>query len=264
MSTKNVLVLGHNGMLGNAVTLFLSKQDDINVLTISSRWEDVSFNEEIKNINPDFIVNCIGAIPQKKPTAETYKKVNFDLPVFLESLGIKVIHPTTDCEFSGTLAIDKKYTKKDIRDALDDYGKSKSSASELIENSFKNTKMIRTSIIGHEVTSHVSLLDWLLKSEGVVNGYTDHYWNGITTLHWAKICYDIINDWNKYVVLNQYGTEVNMSKYEMLVLIKNIYNKNISINPITTGNTVNKCLLSDSVMIPLEQQLMELRAFYKK
>ena len=61
-----------------------------------------------------------------------------------------MIHPSTDCEFSGNIPATRKYTKKDVRDAIDDYGKSKAEISKRIENGFKNTKIIRTSIVGHE------------------------------------------------------------------------------------------------------------------
>jgi dTDP-4-dehydrorhamnose reductase len=65
--------------------------------------------------------------------------------------------------------------------------------------------MIRVSIIGHELSSNYSLLDWFLNSDGTVNGYDDHYWNGVTTLAWAKICSSIMNNWDTVPTLNQYA-----------------------------------------------------------
>jgi dTDP-4-dehydrorhamnose reductase len=262
--SKKILVLGHKGMLGNVVTSFLSQQKDINVVTIQSRWGDIDFTDEILNHKPDYIINCIGSIPQKKPTPDIYTKVNFELPLFLEGLHIRTIHPTTDCEFSGDLPIDKKYSREDLRDATDYYGKSKAMISELAEKEFKHTKLIRTSIIGHELESHYSFLDWFLSSENEVNGYADHYWNGITTLAWAEISLAIISDWESYPRLNQYGTDKALSKYEILQLIQKVYNKNIKINPVITGKIVNKCLISDDNLPPLEEQLKELKRFYNK
>lgn len=204
------------------------------------------------------------AIPQKKPTEEVYKTINVDLPIFLETLGKKIIHPTTDCEFSGSLAQDEMYSTAHSRDAEDVYGKSKATIAELIEKNFKNTKMIRVSIIGHELNSNYSFLDWFLNASYTVNGYQDHYWNGITTLQWAKLASNMINDWEGHPTLNQYATSPSLSKYEMLELAKRIYSKDITINPILTGKVVNKCLRSSHELPTLEEQLRELKKVYNK
>lgn len=262
---KKILVLGHKGMLGNAVCKYLQKKSDIyEIVVTEKRWGDENFVSEMKNISADFIINCIGIIPQRKPTDEEYKIMNVDLPIFLDTLGKKVIHPSTDCEFSGNISNTQKYKKTDKRDAEDVYGKSKADASEWIENNAKNTKIIRTSIIGHENNSHIALLDWFLNSEGEVKGYTNHYWNGITTLQWAKLCEEIMNSWENHPVLNQYGTEENKSKYEVLNLAKEIYEKNINIIPFEAPTLVNKCLESDKIIPDLKTQLQELKTFYER
>ncbi len=260
---KNILVLGHKGMLGNAVFKYFSAQKEkYAVLTTNERWGSKSFEGSLTNLDVDVIVNCIGIIPQKKPAVSDYEKINIDLPIFLESLNKKVVHPSTDCEFSGNIQEGKKYKKTDIRDADDDYGKSKAVISTLIETSFKNTKIIRTSIIGHEMNSHLSLLDWFLNSECEARGYTNHYWNGITTLEWAKLCEKVIDSWENFPVLNQYGTPLVASKYEVLNMIKKVYEKNIVIIPFEAPQSIDKCLESDSEIAPLVDQLRELKDFY--
>jgi dTDP-4-dehydrorhamnose reductase len=261
---KKILVLGHRGMLGNAVYTHLEKQDDTHLLTMSTRWGDTGFQDEIKTLNPEYVINCIGAIPQKKPSIETYTSINIELPTFLETLGARVIHPSTDCEFSGDIPTGEEYTKVDTRDAQDDYGKSKAIISQKIENSFANTKIIRTSIIGHEYGTHFGLLDWFLSAEAEVKGYTDHYWNGITTLMWAELASVMITDWESYPTLNQFSSGPAVSKYEILTLAKEIYNKDITIQPYATGTPVNKCLTSDKTLPNLKEQLISLKAFYNK
>jgi dTDP-4-dehydrorhamnose reductase len=262
---QKVLILGHKGMLGRAVHLyFTTKKNDFVVLTINERWGTEDFKKILQEADVEVIINCIGLIPQKKPSNEEYERVNVDLPIFLETLGKKIIHPSTDCEFSGNIDTDIKYSKQDVRDAEDVYGKSKAKISVLIEKSFTNTKIIRTSIIGHELNSHLSLLDWFLFSEEAVNGYINHYWNGITTLEWAKLCAEIINNWDKFPVLNQYGTLEIRSKYVLLNEIKHVYNKNIKINNFKALEKVNKCLESDKHIKPIREQLQELKSFYKK
>jgi dTDP-4-dehydrorhamnose reductase len=261
---KKILILGHKGMLGNVLCKYFGAKNDYEVLAATNRWGDSSFEAEMQATDADFIINCIGLIPQRKPTDAEYKFINTDLPIFLDSLGKKIIHPSTDCEFKGAIPPTEKYPKSHPRDVEDAYGRSKADASQFLEDSGKNTKMIRTSIIGHEVDSHLALLDWFLNSEGEVKGYTNHYWNGITTLEWAKIAEDLMHNWDASPVVSQFGTDENKSKYEVLGLFKEIYGKEISIIPFDAAEAINRCVETDKPMPSLTEQLKELKAFYGK
>ena len=260
---KKILILGHRGMLGNAVYKYFSLQKDFRIETTNFRFPNPDFLQQLQNTKSEYIVNCIGKIPQKKPKSDQeYKLLNIDLPIFLESLQKKIIHPSTDCEFSGEVKPGYQYTKRDQRNAKDVYGQSKALISEKIENQFKNTKIIRVSIIGHELKTNLALLNWFLAQTTNVNGYTNHYWNGITTLEWAKICENIIQNWKKYPKLNQCGTKKNKSKFELLNIIKKIYKKDIKIKKFKTETTLNKCLKSDQKIKDIKIQLQELKDFY--
>lgn len=260
-----VLVLGHRGMLGRSVYSYLKTLPGFEVLTLDSRWGDNEFKKDICSCNPDYIINAIGKIPQKQPaTADQYSSINIELPRFLETLGIKTILPSTDCEFSGQLIPGQAYTKEDKRDATDPYGKSKADISSEIQQSSINTKIIRTSIVGHEENTALSLVDWFLSQTDSVRGYTNHYWNGITTLEWAKQCQLIIEDWDSHPILNQLGTEIHYSKFEIISLVKKIYNKDIEIIPFETELSVNKCLVSDKHLPELSSQIIELKTFFQK
>lgn len=261
---KKVLILGHKGMLGNAVYRYLYSLHEYNIYTLNSRFGEDLFIKAIQEINPDFIVNCIGKIPQRVSDTQEYSKVNKDLPLFLDTLGVNIVHPTTDCEFSGDIVEGLMYGKQDIRDAVDEYGKSKADVSKFLEENSKNTKIIRTSIIGHEQNTHVSLLDWFLNQNTEVRGYENHMWNGVTTLEWAKFCEKIVGDWSIFPVLNQIGTSVGVSKYELLQVVKDVYKHNIEIKPFSTEISVNKCLKSDVDIKTIRDQLVELKEFYNK
>lgn len=260
-----VLILGHNGMLGNAVHKHLERIFEVQIIS-NQRWDSIEFRNSVLQSDAEFIINCIGAIPQKKYEEEYYKDINVNLPEFLETTGKKILHPSTDCEFSGKLKYPNKYGKNDIRDAEDDYGKSKAEISGKIINEFKNTKIIRTSIIGHEISEKkYSLLDWFLSVEdgSEVNGFSNHYWNGITTLEWAKIAEDFIINWDRYNTLNQVGTD-GLNKYELLNMFNEIYDKNVIINSFEPEKSANKMLVSDYDLPSLEQQIIELKQFYEK
>lgn len=257
--------MGNKGMLGNAVLKFFNSKEGLYLTsTVEERWGDPRFETTLKKSDADIIVNCIGLIPQKNTLPEEYEKVNVLLPIFLESLGKNVIHPSTDCEFSGNIKIGSRYAKNGTRDATDPYGMSKSKISQMIEASFINTKIIRTSIVGHELKTKNSLLEWFLNSESSVKGFSNHYWNGITTLEWAKLCERLILSWKELPNLNQYGLEENISKSDLLTHIKKIYCKKIEIIPTKQVETCNKCLESDIQIPSIVDQLMELKGFYNK
>lgn len=255
-----ILVLGHKGMLGHMVVKYLTI-NNVLVETTECRWETDEFKKFIINSDCDFLINCIGAIPQKKLNWEIYKNVNIELPLFLsDTFKGNIIHTTTDSEFSGNLKLGKLYKKYDTKDSMDDYGISKSHAS-FILNYKNNVKQIRSSIIGPELNYKVSLMEWLFKQETNINGYVNHYWNGITTLEWSKQCFLLIKNWNNYDNVVQLGTNT-ISKFELLKLINKIYCLNKKISPIENTNFCNRCLESDFEILSLDEQLLNLKNFY--
>tara|TARA_A100001201_G_scaffold8440_1_gene12913 strand:+ start:6025 stop:6750 length:726 start_codon:yes stop_codon:yes gene_type:complete len=231
-----VLVLGHKGMLGHMVVKYLQSKN-IRVFTIQKRWP---LNQQgIKAFKGDYIINCIGAIPQKTNNFE----INWYLPIWLDlNAPCKVIHPGTDCE------IDK-----------DDYGISKNIASNYICTFGKKTKILKTSIIGPELQGNSSLLEWFLSQKNEVYGYTEAIWNGNTTLEWSKQCFDLIKNWDRYKTLTILEGE-QISKYNMLNSIKKIFNKEINIIPKKLGK--NKTLKGDINTPNFTDQLKELKQYY--
>ena len=241
-----VLILGHKGMLGHMVHKYLSTKDDCEIVTTNLRWPTQLFRDSIMYFRPeqggDYIINCIGAIHQRTNDFD----VNTELPIWLDkNVSCRVIHPGTDCEIDD-----------------DDYGNSKRKAAEYILKNGVVTKIIKTSIVGFELNSKASLLEWLLSSKGEISGYTKAYWNGNTTLQWAKICYNMISTWDNYDKLNIISTQ-NVSKYELLNIMKKVFNKNIKINK-NDDVEIDKCLTKTLTMENenIETQLIEMRNFY--
>ena len=194
----NILILGHKGMLGHMLFKVFNKNIKYNIITSDLRypnWDKKMFE------GIDFVINCIGAIPQKTNNFD----INWQIPIWLnEELNCKIIHPASDCEVDNS-----------------DYGISKSKATDFIINKAKTTKIIQTSIIGPELNSNASLLEWFLSQRGVVYGYTQAIWNGITTLEWSKQCEKIINNWDNYPTLNVFHSN-KVSKFELLNIIKDL------------------------------------------
>jgi dTDP-4-dehydrorhamnose reductase len=205
MSSKNVLVLGIDGMLGSQCFEMLSQKSDFLVTGTSrrSKSNQLLFDASKDSIDKlqieryDYVVNCIGLIKQKfygnEPVAETeIWKINSEFPSRLaltcELSSTRMIQIATDCVFSGSRG---SYIESDIHDATDLYGLSKSKG-EIQSSAVLN---IRTSIIGRETTFAYSLMDWFLSQphKSSVFGYMNHYWNGVTTTHFSKVIQGVIS-----------------------------------------------------------------------
>jgi len=260
-----VLILGHQGMLGNVAHKYFSENHEVEIVDYNLRWDSDEFKKAVQDSDAGLIINCIGAISQKKLEDDYFEFLNVRLPEFLEKTGKRIIHPSTDCVFSGKIEPDKMYGKDDERDAYDVYGKSKAKIDKMIVDGFENTKMIRASIVGHEMQGHVSLIDWFLGNDddAELNGYCNYWWNGITTLQWCELAEVLMIFWDESPVLRQVGTE-GIVKADLLRMVGRIYGKPNKINDFEMETPLNKMLVSDYELLIIEEQLQELKKFYNK
>ena len=236
-----ILILGHTGMLGHMVHKYLTSKL-LTVETTSNRWPSQEFKEFVKDYDGDFIINCVGAIHQKTKNFD----VNWELPIFLDFYSkCKIIHPGTDCEMDD-----------------DNYGTSKRIARDFIVNTSKNTKSIKTSIIGPELKGNASLMEWFLSNndESTVNGYSKYYWNGNTTLTWSEFAYDVIKNWDN-VKKETILTSECISKKDILDSINIVFNRKINIKD-KDDVIFNKCLTGQIITPHIKQQLKLLKEFY--
>lgn len=246
-----IFIFGSNGMLGNYVKTYLSSNKIYEIICLTRQDYDISklsidsLSELLntKNLNEnDIVINCAGVIPQasKQRTIDTrnYFQINSLFPVILsqicEKIGAKMIHITTDCVFSGK---DGNYNENAIHDETNDYGMSKS-LGELCK-----ATIIRTSIIGEERNNKRSLLEWVRSNtENVINGYTNHTWNGITCLQLSEIIYTIILENLFWEGIRHIFSPKSVSKYELVSIINKVYDLNITINEYTTENKIDKTI----------------------
>jgi len=226
---KKVLILGSTGMLGSMVLDYLSTKN-LNIdAPLRKDLDEVKYNKY------DYIINCIGIIKQKLTDPEEAIRINSLFPYELSRKApkAKIIQIATDCVFSGNRG---SYLEADPHDATDIYGKTKS----LGEVNAKNFYNIRTSIIGFD-KKKVSLLSWFL-SKKKVKGYVNHYWNGITTLHFAKLCYAIIKKNIKIPNLIHFIPANEVSKHELLHIIAKKFKKRIKIEKVINDILVDRTL----------------------
>jgi len=173
----------------------------------------------LDRIKPDVVVNCLGIIKQRSAAAESIPSitVNSLLPhrvaEALDKWGGRLVHFSTDCVFSGRRG---NYSEEDVSDAEDLYGRSKF----LGEVSYDRCVTLRTSIIGPELRHRHSLLEWFLSQHGkTVQGFTRHWWSGVTTPHLADIVYDLLQRWTRLQGLYQVSSG-RINKFDLLNLLR--------------------------------------------
>lgn len=190
--------------------------------------------EQLKRIagevKPDVVINAVGVIKQLPISRDVIKtlQVNSIFPHRLaqiaETVGSRLITVSTDCVFSGRTG---NYSEGDVPDATDLYGKSKN----LGEVSAPRCLTLRTSIIGRELQSSHSLVEWFLQNRGgAVPGFTNAVYSGFPTIVFAGIIADLIE--NRRNLEGLYHVSSNpINKYDLLCLLNKYYQAEIAIEP---------------------------------
>lgn len=193
--------------------------------------EDIeAVRKAVKISQPDVIVNCVGIIKQL-PTSKNVIKtltVNSIFPHQLAEIALennaRLITVSTDCVFNGRKG---NYREEDASDAEDVYGKSKN----LGEVTAENCLTIRTSIIGRELETAHSLVEWFLSNRGgKVRGFTNAIYSGFPTIVLAEIIADLIVKHKNLSGLYHVSSEP-IDKYRLLCLVRDAYNLDVEIEP---------------------------------
>ncbi len=141
-----------------------------------------------------------------------------------EQCGARLINISTDCVFDG---VNGNYTENDLPNAQDLYGKSKS----LGEVTGEKCLTLRTSIIGRELKTQHSLVEWFLSNEGKsVKGFTNAIYSGFPTVVLADIIERLISEFPQMHGLYQVSSEP-INKFDLLQLIREAYRADIKIEP---------------------------------
>jgi len=267
---KKVLILGSTGMLGHQVVNYFLKFDDYNVLDIAFRSKlreetiilDVTdktvFEKVVTELNPDFIVNCIGVLIHGSENVEHAIYLNAYLPHQLKKIskdiGAKLIHISTDCVFSG----DKGgYIESDSKDGKGVYSQTKK-LGEIEDNS---NLTLRTSIIGPELKDNgEGLFHWFMNQQGDISGYTKAIWSGVTTTELAKAVKWSID--NNITGLYHVTNNLPISKHNLLKLFQKYTKKNINIKPFD-GENFDKSFIDTRLLIgykipPYDQMISDM------
>ncbi len=267
VTDKNIVILGSQGMLGQMVYRYFTAAG-FAVSRFDMRYTPdtrVAYTDELRKLRNAIVVNCTGKIKQRTTEAYDLLLVNAVLPTDLRAAlhpDVILIHPSTDCVFNADKGT--PYAVDDICDAKDDYGWSKLLA-EVALAGRANTLIPRVSIIGpDDRPTGMGLLAWTFSQKGkTVRGFSNHYWNGITTLEWCVQIEKFLREHQTFAfTIRQYGTEEYYTKYQMLGLFNDVFDLQLTIEEFNTDAAVDRRLVPQLVSKPLPEQLAEVKKMW--
>ena len=248
-----VLVLGCRGMLGQRVFSHLASGHGVHVEGTDRTGSDGaialdvarSSSTELRTLlldgGYDLAVNCIG-VRASSMTDDVVGRaraitVNALFPQLLaeaaQKTGTRVVHVSTDGVFSGTAT--EPYTEAARPDPADLYGMTKT----LGEIHTDGVLTIRCSLIGRDPIGGRGLLEWVLRlpAGSRIEGYTDHLWNGVTTLQFARLCKDLLPEApfrqaRSEGPVHHFCPHDPVSKYELIRLIAAAYARELNVVPV--------------------------------
>lgn len=248
---QGILILGATGMLGHTLVHDFSRRDQFTVYATArnlnrlSQWftseqlyrihspvdadDFASVTRVLAEVRPEVVINCIGVIKQLNAARDPLAciAINALFPHRLakecERIGARMIHISSDCVFTGKKG---RYIESDFPDGDDLYGRTKL----LGEVDYPLAVTLRTSIIGHELNSHVSLIDWFLAQTERVKGFTRAIYSGFPTVEMARIIAEVVIPRPELHGL-YHVSSAPISKYDLLCLVQEHYAKTIEIEP---------------------------------
>ena len=198
----------------------------------------------------DFVINALGII---KPYCDSDPGlaffVNSVFPQILAAeLGKKLIQITTDCVFSGSVGA--PYSETAPKLPPDIYGITKALGEP------EKAIVLRCSTIGLELQGNRGLLAWLISQRGQeISGYTNHWWNGITSAELGQVCQKIISGGVKPMPGIYHIFSDDITKHDLLVKLNQRFNLNCKINPMVAPVAIDRRLrtvknLNQQLQIP--------------
>ena len=249
-----ILIFGATGMLGHKLAQVFSATDEViaAVRGDASRWpaaipvaaiagdvdirDRVSLGRLLDTYRPDVVLNAAGVVKQILGAHDSLDTVAINalypnlLALQCETRGIRLVHYSTDCVFTGSaegVRGPNGYRESDPADSRDLYGMSKL----LGEPSAATTIALRTSIIGRELRGYTSLIEWFLaQGPGPVKGYTKALFTGLPTLELARVTAMLIHDFPDMTGLWHIAAPA-IDKKELLEIVKDVYGRPTTIQP---------------------------------
>lgn len=264
-----ILIFGANGMAGHTISLYFVEQGhDVTSYSLiemeycNSIVADVTDWEKVKNVvasgNYDAVINCVGLLNENaNNNIDKSILINSYFPHYLENitrnLKTKVIQMSTDCVFLGDKG---NYDEKAFPDGETIYDRTKALGE--IRNSKDLT--FRNSIIGPDLNENgIGLFNWFMKQTSDIQGYTNVFWTGVTTLTLAKAMERAMSE--KITGIYHLVNNQSINKYDLLHLF-NLYFKSgeIQINKsdiVKSKKTLINTRTDFSFEVPTYQEMLK-------
>jgi dTDP-4-dehydrorhamnose reductase len=246
-----ILIFGGTGMLGHQLWRHFASEHEVTVTvrrsvdhlideSLRRHTRQLLLNEAadfgacariVRETRPEVVLNCVGVIKQRLENKDHILNLmlNSLLPHHLARIcgdnGARLVLFSTDCIFSGNRG---DYAEDDSSDATDLYGRTKYLGE---VTALKHVVTVRSSIIGRELESCRSLVDWFLSQNGsTVKGYRRAIYSGFTTNEMARIVERILATRPALDGLWQVASRP-ISKFDLLGLVKDAFGLRIKIEP---------------------------------
>lgn len=244
-----ILVLGVTGTLGHKVYQTFREESDYEVIGTmrglvsdfveypifdhAQSLEVVKANMEFPRdaawclslVRPDIVINCVGFIKPNAVYPYDTILINSLFPHALaracETFSVKLIHISTDCVFSGRCG---GYTELAEPDPNDLYGRTKL-LGEVIDDP---SLTIRTSFIGREMCTKLSLVEWILKQRGEVDGYVNAIFSGLSTRALSRVLLELVEKPTVSGLLHVHGEKID--KWRLLCMVNDVFGLGLTVN----------------------------------
>jgi len=247
-----VLVLGGTGMLGHKLVQRLAQRGLWVAATIRAAaipgsaaaraslgkadrifervdlLQDDQLTMTIEAAEPDVVVNAVGIIKQIDAAKDSIASISTNallphrIAALCTRLGMRLIHFSTDCVFSGH---NGPFAEDAPADPQDLYGRSKL----LGEPSGPRCLTMRTSIVGRELRVRAGLVEWFMSRRGgSATGYAGALYSGLTTGTLADLVGRLIVEHPDLEGLCNVSSDA-INKYELLTLVNRHYRLGIAL-----------------------------------
>lgn len=257
---KRVAIIGSTGMLGSSIYKVMKDKCDL-VLTARSHKQfdqlekvyggtsahtkiifdavhrTISSEHRVQDLSEligevDLVINCIGVLnkfsPGQTPTPREYFMINTELPINLSKIyGPKLIHPSTDCVFDGTVA---PYTESSPPvPSYGLYGYAKLFADEVVQ---ERSQVFRCCLIGEELREDsFQMFTWFKRQKSVVGGYTNWIITPITGVEFGNVCWRILSEGIEITPNLLHLATPAISKYDILRQYKELKGLSVELIP---------------------------------
>jgi dTDP-4-dehydrorhamnose reductase len=184
----------------------------------------------IEETQPEVAINCIGVVKQSSLAADASSMIRANslfphqLAAECHARGVRLIHVSTDCVFSGRRGL---YNEEDLPDPSDLYGRSKLAG----EIGGPGMVTVRTSMIGRELRTRNGLLEWLLSqpSGAAVRGFAKAVFSGPTAPELARAIAHVAAEEPELEGTFHVAAEP-ISKYDLLLKLRDAFGLDLTID----------------------------------